>query len=98
MADEPLPARNSRGNEIWWSSHLENGEVRPELRGLSTAEYTRILAEHAPDLTADQKAKLAAIFCAPRVRDAIKRSVAVHEGRDRWETKEAVRGTDEGLP
>jgi hypothetical protein len=50
---------NSQGLEVWHSTHLDNGELRPELRGLRQDEFVKTFVAHAPELTAEQRDHLA---------------------------------------
>jgi hypothetical protein len=58
----PLPTHNSMGFEIWHGQHLPNGEMRPELRGLSMREKSKLIVQHAPDFSPEIKKKIRTIL------------------------------------
>ena len=40
---------NSQALGVWLSTHLDNGELRPELHGLPQDEFIKSFVAHAPD-------------------------------------------------
>jgi hypothetical protein len=62
VPNEPLPTHNSMGYEVWDYTHLPNGEVRPELQGLSMPERAKTIAAHAPDFSEEQKRQIRLIL------------------------------------
>jgi hypothetical protein len=49
---------NRAGLEIWDSTHLRDGNLRPELQGLSLEDLAATFVAHWPDLTPEEVVKL----------------------------------------
>lgn len=62
LEPEPEPQYNSLGLEVWRSAYLPNGQLRPELRGLSTKEHAEVMTSHWPDLGQEQTRQLGQII------------------------------------